>query len=103
MSLLLAENLRDYHRRAVELGLGKEFRLAFQKLWSGLHTRPLPPDESPETLGELRYTTPHHPQHRVCIASVKPITIYFSIFDEDKEGEVTTLVNIIRIIPMLEP
>ncbi len=104
MSEKLARSLLEHRRRARELGLGKEFRLAFEKIWDSLHVRPLPPDESAETFGEQCYTTAHPPRHRICIASVMPLTVYFAIYDDDSihPGDTLTYVTLIRVIPMFE-
>jgi hypothetical protein len=104
MSEKLARSLLEHRRRARELGLGKEFRLAFEKIWDSLHTRPLPPDESADAFGEHRYTTPNPPRHRICIASVRPPTVYFAIYEDEasQPAEALTYVTLIRVIPMFE-
>jgi len=78
--------------------------LAWVKIRQALNARPLPPDESDTVFGEQLYTTPHHPRHRICIAAVQPLTIYFSVYyDVVKEtNETLTLVTILRAIPMFE-
>lgn len=102
MSQILAEALLEQRRRARELGLGLEFKVAWQKIWLSLNTRPLPPDESDQVFGEILYTTPHEPKHQVCIASVRPLTIYFSVYygSTTSVTETNVVVNVIRAIPM---
>ena len=105
MSEHVALTLLQYRRRAIDEGLKYQFRVAWQKIWNALHVRSLPPDESPDTFGELRFTTRNVPRHRVCIACVLPLAIHFVVHDEMVQGsdEIHTIVTIIRIDPMFKP
>jgi hypothetical protein len=104
MSEQLAHTLFQLRQRAIELGLRDEFRIAWRKIWDGLNSRPLPPDESPDTFGDLHFTTRHPPRHRICIACVLPLSVRFAVCDDGnaESGEIVQTVTILRVDPMFE-
>lgn len=104
MSERVAQALLQYRERAIDLGLRDEFRDAWRTIWHGLNSRPLPPDEAPDTFGDLHFTTCHPPKHRVCIGCVAPLSVRFAVCEDGSKetGEILQTVTIIRIDPMFE-
>jgi hypothetical protein len=104
LSQNLAYQLLELRRRAREIGLGDDFRMAWDKIWQCLNTRPLPPDESDEVFGEIQFTTPHEPRHRICIAAIRPLAIHFAVYYDISQAssEPQVFVTIIRATAMFE-
>ena len=78
-------------------GIKSSFRRAWLIIKKALHERPLPPDESEGTFGELRYQTKHSPVHSVCIGASAPLAVRFAVCEELTEinGEMAIVVSIL--------
>jgi hypothetical protein len=95
-SLAVAEELKKLHQLALKRGQGQAFAKALTEIFTSLRTRPLPPDESPNVFGELRYRLKHLGLFK-CVATVRPLVVQFGVA-EASPGEDLPIVYISKFM-----
>lgn len=91
--LVLQEQARLRGERAL-------FRKAWILMWRALHERPLPPSESAQVFGEIRYWTKYAPRFAICVGCQRPLVLHFAVPERQSgnNGDVDEAVNIVNAV-----